>query len=302
LAMLLSCGQQIMQYRLVRERRFRLTAAASVAQAVLVNLLRIGWGLVQPTAAILVNTFVAGIGLQTLLMAVRGRGAVKEPSPAISLPALAKRYRDFPLFRAPQDVLNAASQGLPVLFLAAYYGPHAAGFFALARSVVGAPMDLISTSVGNALYPRFADAANHSRPLSGLLLKSTAGLFAIGAAPFAILAILGPDIFSVAFGDRWREAGQYAAWIGIWMAVGLANTPSVRAIPVIGAQRFQLIFGIVVLVARLAAMLGAAWAGATASMAVLIFAVTGAVLNLVLILICVRLSRSFDLSRAVSAA
>src|SRR5690606_1762083 len=72
--------------------------------------------------------------------------------------ALARRYRDFPLFRAPQLLLNSASLGLPVVLLAAFFGPSVAGQYSLAWSLLFAPVLLAGRAVSSVLYPKITSA------------------------------------------------------------------------------------------------------------------------------------------------
>ncbi|MEI8616630.1 oligosaccharide flippase family protein [Pseudoalteromonas sp. B193] len=58
-------------------------------------------------------------------------------------------YRDFPLYRAPQQFINALSQSLPILMLASFFGPASAGFYTLAKTVMAIPSTLVGKAVGD---------------------------------------------------------------------------------------------------------------------------------------------------------
>ena len=94
----------------------------------------------------------------------------------VSLKKLAKRYRDFPLFRAPQVFLNAISQSLPVLMLTSFFGPAVAGFYSIGRTVLAIPSTLIGKSVGDVFYPRISEAAHNGENLTKLIKKATLSL------------------------------------------------------------------------------------------------------------------------------
>src|SRR5690606_33907739 len=133
-------------------------------QALAINGAQVAVGLFQPVGAALI--WVASVGrlLHAGLLALAARGSTKpaageEGGGEASLAEVARRYRDFPLFRAPQVLVNAASQSLPVVLLAAFFGPATAGFYTLCRTVLGVPSQLIGSSVGDVFYPRIAEAA-----------------------------------------------------------------------------------------------------------------------------------------------
>jgi O-antigen/teichoic acid export membrane protein len=201
--------------------------------------------------------------------------------------ALLNRQRDFPIYRMPTDVLNSLSQAIPVLLLAALFSPAAAGLYALTRSVLNLPSNIIGAAVGNVLYARFAELSREGKPLLPLLLRATGALLAL--APVIIgLAWFAPPVFAFVFGDEWREAGHYAQWMALWLGVALANIPAVRLAPVIKAQSLLLVANILTLAARAAAMFGVAWTEGSAGTAVAVFSVVSLIANAVLIFALVQ--------------
>src|SRR5690606_38754695 len=53
------------------------------------------------------------------------------------------KYKDFPLYRAPQIFFNSLSYSFPVLILTSMFGVKAAGFYTLTRTVLSLPVTLI---------------------------------------------------------------------------------------------------------------------------------------------------------------
>lgn len=140
LAMLFSAFQQIFTQWLIRKKQFRITAKVAVLQAFIMNSAKAGAGWFHPVGAVLIVIAVAGQALHALLLwtGIRSKEtALPGNDESIgTLRELANRHKDFPLYRAPQIALNALTQGLPVLVLAGFFGPAAAGFFALTRSAL----------------------------------------------------------------------------------------------------------------------------------------------------------------------
>lgn len=276
-------AQQAAQQWLIRAKRFALTSKIAVSQALLVNLSKVGVGLLVPNALALIVVTVAGLASQTaaLWLGVRRRASesLDRATATTPLAELARRYRDFPIYRAPQDLLNAVSQGLPIIALSTFYGPMTAGFFLLARSVLSAPLELIGNSIGTVLYPRLAEAANHGERLWRLVAPPTGILFALGAIPFGAIFAVGPAAFELLFGPDWREAGEYARWMALWIMLAFANIPSVRVIPIIKAQRLHLIFGALMAVTRLAAVVIGYYLFDNAVYSVMLYSLSGMILN-----------------------
>lgn len=282
---LLAVQQAAQQFRL-RQRLFWVLSLSYVAAALTSGLGRILFGLNDPSSVSLALTFSFGLAVQVLCISPRQIFSRTlnswRPSKLRDTSALLASYRRLVFFRTPQDFLNAVSQGVPVALLAYYYGPAEAGFFALARSVVGAPLDLIGNAIGNALYPRLASATHSGAPIAPLLRKATGGLLLLGLAPATLGWIVLPPAFGLLFGTGWDRAGVFGGLIVLWLVSILINVPSVRAIPILHLEKVQLLFGIALLFARAGAFVFAASWGYDAIVATTLFVVASVVANILI--------------------
>lgn len=291
LAMFFAAGQQILEQLLIRRKAFKPIARVAVAQSLTLNAAKTGFGLWHPAGATLIVLATAGHALHACFLWLGARGNVGVErlrgqagvADRVNLWQLAGRYRDFPMFRAPQVMINALSQGLPVLMLASFSGPAAAGFYSLGKTVLGAPVLLISKSVGDVFYPRIAEAAQNQEPVLPLLWKATLALGGVGLAPFALVVAFGPWLFGVVFGSEWVTAGEYARWLALWLYFGFLNRPSVVAIQTLGMQGFFLVYEIVSVGLRVTALFLGFWVYESDLLAVVFFSLTGVFLNCLLI-------------------
>lgn len=296
-AMLSSAFQQIMEYWLIRLKHYDVTARVAVLQSFLLNSAKAGLGLYQPLAAILIllQTVSNAVYAAMLYLGVNKVSPVTaSDSEKVSLKKLAYRHRDFAIFRAPEVTINAASQSLPVVLLLILFGPASAGFYTLARTVMGIPAGLIGKSVGDVFYPRISEAANNQERLYPLVRKATLLLVAAGFAPFLVVMIFGPWLFSFVFGADWHIAGKYAQWLAPWLFMSFLNTPSVKVFPILKAQGFQLYFTCIMLVIRMLALFLGYYLSANDILAVAFFGVSGVLLNLLLIFIVFQKCKKYD--------
>ncbi|VVO03334.1 hypothetical protein PS710_02845 [Pseudomonas fluorescens] len=296
LAMLFSGLHQVIEQWVIRKKMFRLIAKVAMAQSLILNSCKAGLGLIYPVAAplVILSTisslfFAALLGCGVNLRSTKSNSEKNKDQ--LGLYALAKKYKDFPIFRAPEVTLNAASQGLPVLMLAAFFGPAAAGFYALGRTVLAMPSTLLGKSIGDVFYPRLAEAAHKNEDISKLVVQATKALALAGLVPFGLVIALGPWLFSLVFGAEWNIAGEYARWLAIWCFFGFINTPSVKALPVLNAQSLHLFSSILMLVARALALAAGYYFFKSDLLAVIFFSVSGAILNLLLVVVTINLCR-----------
>jgi O-antigen/teichoic acid export membrane protein len=287
---------------LIRKKRFRRLGALSAVQSAAVNGSRVIAGAIAPSAAVLIGIVAAGSAFGALLLWVSARGSLAgalaarraapegPPTTRERRREVARRYRDFPLYREPQQLLNTAAANLPLLLLAGYFGSVVAGWWGLCLNVLTLPSILVGDAVGKVYLPHAAEKARRGEPVRPLLVRSTLTLLVLGAVAFGALFILGPWLFSVVFGPQWATAGEYARWLALGTLPSFVNTPSMQTIPLLGLQGRLLVFEIVQTVARLGAILvGAALMG-SALASVVLFAVVGLVTNTLLVVYVVHAS------------
>ncbi len=123
----------------------------------------------------------------------------------------AKRYWKFPAFSLPGALLTSASNNLPAIFLAKYYGLPAAGWYALSSRILLVPINSVGSAVGQVYLGEGARIIhNDKKRLKSLYFKTVFRLFLVGFIPTLIIMIWGPFLFAVIFGDKWEMAGRFA--------------------------------------------------------------------------------------------
>src|SRR5699024_12320145 len=106
---------------LIRNKQFKITANNAYYRALLVNGGRIGIGLFKPVASVLIFITAIENGIRALMIRLQLRKSnykINDNLKDINLKELAKKYKDFPLFRAPQVFIDQLSQNMPILLLA----------------------------------------------------------------------------------------------------------------------------------------------------------------------------------------
>lgn len=271
----------------VRLKRFRLSSGGQIARSGLTGLGQIVFGLAGATHVGLVAGMIVGEASEavTMMPALRRNGRLKRRSWRTIVPrirAIAWRYRDFPLYAAPQNLLNAVSQGIPVLLLATFYGAGAAGYYALAVRVLRAPMLFILSPLRQVLLQKVAEVHNSGGDLRRLFVIATSALLGGALVPCTLLLFFAPTLFSWFLGAEWRDAGEYGQWLVVALIPAFCNAPSGLVARVLRRQRELLVFDIVMLAGRtMAILLGARYLSALGTVA--LFSVVSGVVNLALI-------------------
>lgn len=138
--------------------------------------------------------------------------------------ALIRRHRRFPAYDVPAALLNTGSVQLPNLLLAVLFTPVIAGFYYLADRVLARPMTMLSQAVAQVLYGDMRSlliAGQARRRCSQLLLV----MVVVGLPPTLAFFFYAEPIFVWVFGEEWREAGVYAAWLVIGLLIQFLYSP-----------------------------------------------------------------------------
>lgn len=242
---------QVSQQWLIRTNQFSISAKVNFLQSIFTNGSKVGIGLIYPTAVTLVILQSLSNGIRALMLIMFAKKSDYKQNENLSkeriysVRELSRKYKDFPIYRAPQVFLGSFSESLPILLLTTFFGPASAGFYTIGRTVLGLPSTLIGNAVGEVFYPRITEAANNGENIKRLIKKATISLVAVGIIPFGTVIIFGPFLFEFVFGAGWDMAGEYARWIALLSFAVFANQPIVKAMPVLNAQRFLLIYTII---------------------------------------------------------
>lgn len=156
----------------------------------------------------------------------------------------AKIHADFPVYRMPQDVLNMLTRQLPSILLASFFSPVAAGFYILATRVLQLPFEMLQTSVRRVFYVRAVEVEREGASLFRLSFQLSV-LIALAMLPIAlVLFLFGEALFELICGAEWSTSGMYAKWVILFLLFNFTSVPVSAAIPVVGMNRFFLVFEI----------------------------------------------------------
>jgi O-antigen/teichoic acid export membrane protein len=210
-----------------RAQRFRALAVARVLQyggAALAQAAA-GWagaglaGLIAaPIAAALLATAVLRLPLSPCRTGA-GQGACGP-----RLREVARRHRAFPLLNTPHAFAGALQDTVSLALVAAVLGPAAAGFWGLALRYLKAPATLVGAAVSQALYPKLAAVGCSAEGRHAV--RHVMGLLAVLATPLVLaLWLAGPWAFEALFGPPWREAGELARALALYVGLHFVASP-----------------------------------------------------------------------------
>lgn len=194
-------------------------------------------------------------GLLTLIQLARRTAPIQSWNRRLREIAIAARtYSHFPLFSTWSAFANTVSAHLPLMVLTLYFGTAVGGLYTLSLRVLQTPVMIIGTAVSQVFL---SDAASAYR--AGTLPADTLSVLRALARvsfPIGIVATLtAPAAFDIFFGPQWRLAGAYTQLLVPWLLLVFLTSPLSVIPSVLGHQRGELVFNVLLLLARLGALI-----------------------------------------------
>ncbi len=240
LFMMSYAGGQVFTYACLRQNKVRRLAAFKVAQTSSVGAVQLLLASVKEVAGLILGS-LAGWSL-LLAAGVRWRlqqGRLRSDLRLRSAKALIRRHWRYPRYVMPNEALDNLSNQVPVFLVGSFLSLAAAGYYGLAIMMLSAPAALIGQAVGQAFLQYMSGHTGESRLLETAVKRIWVAMASIGAAPFLLIFIYGPEIFSAAFGGDWSDAGQVARYLAPLLFIRFVSSPTSTVYLKLGMQREQ---------------------------------------------------------------
>jgi O-antigen/teichoic acid export membrane protein len=148
-------------------------------------------------------------------------------------------YRQFPLYNLPGAVLDVVGYSACTWVVASHYGRGAAGEYSQVQRIIGAPLMLMSVSLGQILLRHTAELAHDVPQLRALLVKLLRITAGAAAAAVLLLWLGGAPAVAWILGPRWDVGREVVTFLGIAVCVRACVSPLSAAL--LTLRRFGLI-------------------------------------------------------------
>lgn len=212
-----------------RTKNFGRTSTAKVVSSTTTHTTRLGLGFSNYTSGgVLIVTNILGTAISTVVLAAQiwheDRHLFKSSIQWQRMVAGLKRYRKFPIIDVWGALINTTSWQLPTLLLSLFFSPAIVGYYALSNALIRLPMTMIAGAIGQVFYQKTCETKNTGE-LTDIVENLYMRLVAIGLFPMLLLCIVGKDLFIIALGSNWSEAGIYTQILAPWMFFTFISSP-----------------------------------------------------------------------------
>lgn len=192
-----------------------------------------------------------------------------------------KRYINFPKYSIMASILNNFCLILPVLFLTAYFNPTFVGYYSLGLMVLQFPLSFVQNAIAQVFFQKAAEAKNIShQKLKEIVEQSIKPLIFVVFLPVILFILIGPELFSVIFGTRWVEAGNYVRFLSLWVGIRFISSPFSNLFSILEKQHMTVFLTILELIFPLGAIIIGAQTG-NALITIILFSIAGFITSFV---------------------
>lgn len=248
-----SASYSALQFWFTRKKDFPAIARTRIGQAIGGSGTQVAFGLLgfTPLGLILGQMISSGAGAVSLgFRALKLDYILFKKMTRADIRRLFYEYDRFPKYSTIEVLVNSAGIHLAVIMIAALAVGPEAGFFFLALRVMQAPLALVGAATAQVYLSR-APEEQRTGNLGSFTAKLLNGLLKTGVGPLIFLGVVGPDAFSVIFGEKWRHAGELVVWMIPWVVIQFLGSPISMVLHVQGAQNIALMLNLYGIVIRL---------------------------------------------------
>jgi O-antigen/teichoic acid export membrane protein len=200
---------QILQYSLIRGKKFDIIAKNRVYQVLITQSIAIIWGLVSPLFIGLIVAQIAGLILVSILLIKQSSIKLREINRQ-KVKELVITYKKFPMVNTPMVFLNTLSMQLPVFMFNRYFSTEIVGLYMVANRLLITPLRMIGASVSKVFIQAASEAYHEGSTPLLRIYKKTIKKLAIIVAPILFIALLiSPFLVTTLLGEEWSEAAYF---------------------------------------------------------------------------------------------
>ncbi|MBQ3146662.1 MAG: oligosaccharide flippase family protein [Oscillospiraceae bacterium] len=248
------CYAYVNRYKLYRVMFWNpiITAVINVGVGILFGFL--DWGFVGYTTA-----HILAFAVNIIHLLWHANAFAKIENPEYHCIPLLKSYKRFPLFQMPANLVSSLSSQLPIQAIEALFSSAALGMYSMALKILSLPVSLLAIPVNRVYFQEASQRYNRNEDIGEFSFKILETNIKIAILPISLLMIFGEWIFAIFLGEQWREAGTFAAVIGIHQLMLFCSNCLSGYFVIIKKNLWELFFSVATLVSNVLLVIFAAY-------------------------------------------
>lgn len=138
---------------------------------------------------------------------------------------VARKYRRFALFGLPGTLLDVVGYSLCVWVVLSVYGNAQSGELSQVQRLIGAPLMLVSMSVGQIMLKQAADLRDDPEELHRLIASILRLMASATVVGVVVLALVGEQVIGLILGPQWNISTTLVVSLGLAVFVRATVSP-----------------------------------------------------------------------------
>lgn len=161
---------------------------------------------------------------------------------------LAKKYKNFPKFLLPSNIINTISGQLTTILFSNFFNLSVVGFLSFSEKTLNMPITLITKSIYNVFMQEASLYYAKNKECVNLYKNTFKKLLILSILPFSVLLLFSPFIFSFVFGKEWEIAGKYVQILIPMYFIKFITIPFGSMFVIAGKQKLDLYWQIYLII------------------------------------------------------
>ncbi|ARS41676.1 hypothetical protein CA265_19280 [Sphingobacteriaceae bacterium GW460-11-11-14-LB5] len=206
---------QILNYWLVREKKFTVLSLNKILRSVLFGAFAVSIGFFFPTAIFLASALTLSHLFSNLFLRYKIKTIEMKSSLSISTEQRAqyqnvgKKYAKFPMYILPAELMNVLCAQMPVFVFLWLFNPKDSGYFSFILTLLNIPISLLAGAILDVFKERAAKDYRETGSCQEAYLSTLKKMLAISVFPFILLYLFGDHFIVLLFGNQWAPAGKF---------------------------------------------------------------------------------------------
>lgn len=195
---------------------------------------------------------------------------------------LLKKYRKFPLYDAPSNLLAFSTLNLPIIILAGTYSKSSIGCFSIILQLLLLPMSLVGSSMGKVYYQELCSAAGDSKRIEKMSESILNILLIVSVIPMLLLSCGGDYLVVLFLGESWSTAGHVALILSLWSFPVILTQPLLPLFRAYNIQNVLLRYDILYFIGGIGSLLLCCYCSCSMFTTLIVYAATCALVKFAL--------------------
>lgn len=217
----------VLNYFNIRQKNYGDIAKAGVYKAIVLASVQLVLGFLKAGASgLIAGQVLSNVAANTRLL--KNTLAGRKISAVVSLQRMrlnGRRFSDFPRFSLLAVLANTLSNNLGNVLIAMFYSTSLLGQYSLVQRVMGVPAALLGSAVGQVFFQRASEEKRSTGTAINTFRSTLAKLVMVSIPVYAIIFLVADDLFAFVFGERWRQAGEFARILVPLFAIRFVVSP-----------------------------------------------------------------------------